>query len=730
MEKLRLSDEYSLKNIPIAGTKQYFKKFVAQMENLLYRMRWKAYFALLKDEKNDDEDDDNSLFEEKKETFGFKSGYKPPAVKELELFEKEFLELPNLIEFRKYSNKFQEDLKSDLKKINDSNRIIVAADKTTNYYMCEKDEYEKHLVENITKEYKKAGQEELDAVNKKAAEIANNLELANRMQKHTQSQSYITFKDHKSNFMDKKQCRLINPAKTDLGKISKFILENLNRELREKTGLNQWRSTPDVIRWFECVDEKAGFKFFKFDIVSFYPSISPALLNNAIKFARELCFISQADIDIVLQSRQTFLFHKNMPWIKKDEVKGKFDVPMGCWDGAEACELVGLYLLHRLTNYYSAFEVQNIGLYRDDGLAVVKYSGRALEKFQQKIREIFMAEGLTIEIETGSDLKITDFLDLTLNLNTKEFRPYMKPNNKPIYINCQSNHPPNILKHMPVMIMQRISNNSSSEKIFHEEAAPYKKALADSGYSLERSQFKYTNTPANNKAKGNRRRKIMYFNPPFCRSVKTNVGKIFLEMVHRHFPTSSKMGKIFNKNNLKVSYCTMPNMKDYIDKHNAKIGNKKDENVKQKKCICRKPVDCPMDGNCAIESVVYQAKIVHVKSNLPDQFYYGSTSMQFKKRFYGHDRSFKIENSNPTGLSKYVWKLKKLGWKTDSDFKIKWSILTKAYPFALGGKRCDLCLSEKTTILLHKNKRTLLNQRDEILTKCRHKATHCLSSVK
>ena len=107
-----------------------------------------------------------------------------------------------------------------------------------------------------------------------------------------------------------------------------------------------------------------------------------------------------------------------------------------------------------------------------------------------------------------------------------------------------------------------------------------------------------------------------------------------------------------------------------------------------------------------------------------------STSMQFKKRFYGHDRSFKIENSNPTGLSKYVWKLKKLGWKTDSDFKIKWSILTKAYPFSLGGKRCDLCLSEKTTILLHKNKRTLLNQRDEILTKCRHKATHCLSSVK
>ena len=95
--------------------------------------------------------------------------------------------------------------------------------------------------------------------------------------------------------------------------------------------------------------------------------------------------------------------------------------------------------------------------------------------------------------------------------------------------------------------MQRISNNSSNEKIFHEEAAPYKKALADSGYSLEPSQFEYTKTPANIKTKRNRRRKIMYFNPPFCKSVKTNVGKLFLDIVHRHFPTSSKMGKIFNK---------------------------------------------------------------------------------------------------------------------------------------------------------------------------------------
>ena len=48
MEKLKLSSEYSMKNIPLAAKKQFLKKFVAQQENLLYRMRWKAYFAILK----------------------------------------------------------------------------------------------------------------------------------------------------------------------------------------------------------------------------------------------------------------------------------------------------------------------------------------------------------------------------------------------------------------------------------------------------------------------------------------------------------------------------------------------------------------------------------------------------------------------------------------------------------------------------------------------------------
>lgn len=46
-----------------------------------------------------------------------------------------------------------------------------------------------------------------------------------------------------------------------------------------------------------------------------------------------------------------------------------FDVAMGCYDGAKVCKVVGLYILHKLS---SKFPERDIGLYRDNGLAIFK----------------------------------------------------------------------------------------------------------------------------------------------------------------------------------------------------------------------------------------------------------------------------------------------------------------------------------------------------------------------
>ena len=106
--------------------------------------------------------------------------------------------------------------------------------------------------------------------------------------------------------------------------------------------------------------------------------------------------------------------------MKKD---GLFDVTMGAYDGAEVCELVGTFLLDKICEKY---EKNNIGLYRDDGLSVFKNkSGTQLERIKKNLQNTFKDFGL--EIVAESNLKIVNYLDVTLNLNNGFFKPYHKP---------------------------------------------------------------------------------------------------------------------------------------------------------------------------------------------------------------------------------------------------------------------------------------------------------------
>ena len=74
-----------------------------------------------------------------------------------------------------------------------------------------------------------------------------------------------------------------------------------------------------------------------------------------------------------------------------------FDVTMGAYDGAEVCELVGCFLLSIVTQTY---DKSNIGLYRDDGLAVFKnISGPQSEKIKKHFQQIFRENGLDIVIQ-------------------------------------------------------------------------------------------------------------------------------------------------------------------------------------------------------------------------------------------------------------------------------------------------------------------------------------------
>ena len=77
-----------------------------------------------------------------------------------------------------------------------------------------------------------------------------------------------------------------------------------------------------------------------------------------------------------------------------------------------------------------------------------------------------------------------------------------------------------------------------------------------------------------------------------------------------------------------------------------------------------------------------------------------------------------------TTLSSYCWECTDEGHEP----AIEWSIKTKGHPFSSGSKKCDLCLTEKTTIF-YADQTNLLNKRSELLEKCRHKLKFCLSEI-
>ena len=123
------------------------------------------------------------------------------------------------------------------------------------------------------------------------------------------------------------------------------------------------------------------------------------------------------------------------------------------------------------------------GIYRDDFLAVSSARKQQTDKFRKLIEAEFAKHGLGTTAE--ANIKIVNFLDITLNLNDGSFKPYCKPNNKPQYVHKCSNHPPSVIRNIPIGVNKRLSNISSSEKIFKENIEIYQKARKDSGYDFE-----------------------------------------------------------------------------------------------------------------------------------------------------------------------------------------------------------------------------------------------------
>ena len=174
----------------------------------------------------------------------------------------------------------------------------------------EKSHYEKFLTDNIKKTYKQSNNNVYDSINLEAKHIAKKLEIVVRVECNAGKPPYITEKDHKENSYINPKCRLINPAKSELGKVAKIIVQNINKTVREKLHCNQWRNASNVIDWFQNITNKGNCIFIQFNIEKFYPSKNKHLMLKAIEHAK---LYTQEELDIILHARKSILFSKNKP---------------------------------------------------------------------------------------------------------------------------------------------------------------------------------------------------------------------------------------------------------------------------------------------------------------------------------------------------------------------------------------------------------------------------------
>ena len=94
-------------------------------------------------------------------------------------------------------------------------------DKTTNLYEIPPNDYKQLLHGNISKTYKQSTKRMGNAINMEAKSTAKNIKLDDRIESLAQTTAFITLKNHKENFRTSHPCRLINPSKSELGKVIK-----------------------------------------------------------------------------------------------------------------------------------------------------------------------------------------------------------------------------------------------------------------------------------------------------------------------------------------------------------------------------------------------------------------------------------------------------------------------------------------------------------------------------
>ena len=162
------------KDIPVPSRTNYMKKLISQTETFLKNIRWKTFWF---ERNGSNDDEDNSTDRRKEITMDFKSTKTPPQHELLKPFERDIYNLIGNIKFRTVNDPGLKELSKEVKKINNSDKVIVNADKTGNKYEIAASDYQRLMYENLTRDYRLDDGNKLSDINNDTRKFARSLDI-------------------------------------------------------------------------------------------------------------------------------------------------------------------------------------------------------------------------------------------------------------------------------------------------------------------------------------------------------------------------------------------------------------------------------------------------------------------------------------------------------------------------------------------------------------------------
>ena len=131
-----------------------------------------------------------------------------------------------------------------------------------------------------------------------------------------------------------------------------------------------------------------------------------------------------------------------------------------------------------------------------------------------------------------------------------------------------------------------------------------------------------------------RHRNVTWFCPPYSDSVKTPIGKVFLQLLRKHFPHEHRYAGIVNKNTVKLSYSCMPKIQNIMKQRNEQL-LREEKNVEEERlCNCGNVDSCPLRSEYLMRNLLYTSNTSYTENVNKLAVYHGSTSGPFKSRWY------------------------------------------------------------------------------------------------